>query len=391
MGTARVREKRWTSGSPGSAKWDTLEVVNKPLANYVKTEDWVGLPKTDNTFTLNRRVIERGSTVNGGFQHLGKPAIYRAHRPSCMITPMPYARLVGRFRPVTTAVSNAHPGNPDVSVPNFLFELKDVPGMLKHAGRMARRLSKNAGHPPITQIARYLDSPKANAEDWLAFNFGWVPFFSDLASISDLAASMEKRMRLHKKLAKNRYVSRRRDIGRNVEVEVDGRYPYDTWALNNIWATATTTYSSERWVVAKWLYMANFPYSTPTNADPMRALKEVLGLEVTFQTVWDAIPWSWLVDYFTDLSDMINARSNKAGLQLFSVCTMTHNRARRVITPRPSKAGVTAGPVVILSEQKLRTVGLPLLPSLNLSYLSARQLGNLAALKVASNRQLSYF
>lgn len=392
MSTARVRTFISPRGSAGLAYFSGgASASNSPYASRVVISDVIGNPKGDNPFFLSRKKLLRIGRINGSRKYLSYDIIYRNAVPDCVhdgsIIP-PATPFMGLTKALNSKIQDGNPGSSDFSLPNFLFELKDVPGMLKHAGRRARDLSKSLGHPPVRQVPSLMRREKRLAEDWLNYNFGWVPFFSDLSEIAGLADNLAKTHNmLRKATERSGYISRKAELGSELHMDTQPNFHYESFVLSPWYATATTATETKQWAVTKWK-SEPYPYKSISDDKSRRALRLALGADLSFENVWNALPWSWLVDYFTDLSDIINIRSNRFGIGYDSTCLMTHVKAIRVVHPKPDPQGYRkAGPSAGLHETKKREVlSLSNLPSSGLSLLSGRQLGNLAALSVAKIR-----
>jgi hypothetical protein len=209
-----------------------------------------------------------------------------------------------------TAVAICKPTNPVADTSTFLGEiLKDG-------------LPKLAGHTLWKD--KTLTARKAGGE-FLNVEFGWLPMISDMRSIAHGIT--------HAQTVVDQYV---RDAGRQVrrqfsfpvektrtEIEYEG--PNSGYGYLNPPSTTllfsmgqgrtveTRTRSVHRW------FSGAFTYHLPTSltnviGDPEIALKakQVLGLELTPETVWNLTPWSWAVDWFSNTGDVISNLSDWA-------------------------------------------------------------------------------
>lgn len=277
------------------------------------------------------------------------------------------------FKSVNVAMANSHPGEPAVSLPNFIFELKDLPRMYKHA---AERLGKKHPKPPPKPKSP-ADKTKDRADDYLAYTFAWAPFISDIFKMAEVAKWTRDRARLIRKSQAIGFVSRERTCGDFRHSQIFGGQP---WALNGS-STRVDNYTARRWVNTRWQYNGNLPIETSLSAQQSRLVPAALGLSISFQQMWDAMPWSWMVDYFTDLSSIISVHENRAGFSFFGGCYMTESRTVSTFTPEPGHP--VQGPVVSTLTKKERMPHAPFLHDVGLNFLSGRQLTTLSALTVS--------
>nr|UJQ84966.1 MAG: hypothetical protein 1 [Leviviridae sp.] len=86
----------------------------------------------------------------------------------------------------------------------------------------------------------------------------------------------------------------------------------------NVHKTTKRTISSHiRWY-------ALFPMSRLTDSEIDRKIKAaILGYDINPYTIWQLIPWSWLIDYFTNLGDLLKGCSNMYEIRHDPVNVMT--------------------------------------------------------------------
>ena len=280
---------------------------------------------------------------------------------------------------INSAIAKSHPGEPAVSIPNFLFELKDVPMMLKHAFGRARMLNEAAKTDRWQEAKQYLNSPKAKGEDWLNWHFGWKPLLSDLWSIYNISRAVRQRALMLEKWNRG-YISRRFRIPDQHETVVA---PLDTFDTNfGLRGTSVIHKTSRRWVVSRWR-VQDRAYEAMSSNDNLRLYAAAMGLDIGLSQVWDAMPWSWLVDWFTGIGDVIHAKQNRMGIRFKSACSMIHKTQERTLTLNKTTGLTASGPLVSVKESKQRLLVAPSLFNIvGLNYLNPTQLGTLAALLV---------
>ena len=121
----------------------------------------------------------------------------------------------------------------------------------------------------------------------------------------------------------------------------------------------------------------------------------MLGLNAANVTlnIWNALPWSWLIDYFANVSDYLGANQIGRSAVASRACIMTHRRinyTHGAVIGKPGKLSgqLTLSPGSVLSEQKTRTiVSPPVLPTIQIPALSGHQLSILGSLAVLRRRR----
>jgi hypothetical protein len=343
-------------------------------------EDYNDNPGGNNPFHLER-IVDNVSPLNGTDIYAGtritlvnvNSGIRADAAPSHYSSPMPSTASIQ---------ARMSPSKPHVSLPNFLFELKDLPGMSKQLVGFgsnlgtAVQLIKQGGDGLLGRSAR------TYADMQLAVSFGWAPLLADLGSMIGFSQAFERRRTEIERM------NRKGGLRKSIKLS---SYVRDTAVTRNkavfgrgnvtIRATETLTGRTDRWATSRWKPM--FPYSAPyTDAD---IAASILGLSFNRapKVIWDALPWSFLVDYFTNIGDVLENVSNMLRYDCYRICVMTHTkkRAQYSVTYR-SYAG-TGHDGSMDTEVKTR---LALAPSLTPSFdnvMSMGQLSNLVNLGIA--------
>ncbi len=214
----------------------------------------------------------------------------------------------------TKAIANYNPNAPEVDLPLFLFEFKDFPKMLKHLGDL------------LHKVDNAYDLYKSVGPDAiLAWNFGWAPLFSDLMSLASLGRLLDKRQDQLRNMEKKKKVRRSLGSGSSSSSAPDvfigvgaanGNYP----------STYETDY--EVWFVSRPRLVDQLPGTAPGLWD---SIDQVLGLELSYSTLWNMLPWSWLIDYFVNVGNFLDAYRGHIRWHLGNTYVMYHSTRKRVI------------------------------------------------------------
>jgi hypothetical protein len=268
---------------------------------------------------------------------------------------------------------------PSVDVPVFLFELRDLPGMVKHLGDRiirAKAFLKGAGK-------RY--SKELVAEDWLALNFGWKPLIQDLGHMLDFVGDVDKRLLYLDRLYSERGLRRKQTVWKkDISMAPKELYVGPLYA-NNCRVRLSFDGQCERWVSVHWT-PASKPKFVTDDEKLTLARKIVWGFNtIDAASLWEAMPWSWLFDWFGSVGDFLDAHRNGVPCQATEVCVMTHVVVRvKDVTYLSNPYGAKVTPFwKPIHERKFRDVASSLTaPSFHLPFLSGKQLSILSALAI---------
>lgn len=341
-------------------------------------EDIVGNPTGENPFTLNSFYVTSSPSLNGK-----KGAVELENvTPSCVTSPA-YSHInLTNFRSVADGIRGSHPGEPAVDIPNFTYELKDLPHMLKHAGDRAKSLwdavSRNKPKGATARdVSNYMRNPKNPAQDFLHWNFGWRPFFSDLADLAGITKEMDARRRMMRSLLtkKASHITRRAGLGSKSGSSVtSGTYNSHGYGIAGKHYKNTV---HTRWCVSHFTY--NPLVFQSAESSNWRLLAMATGVDTSLTHLWDVMPWTWLLDWFTDASSVIHSYNNRWGIGFKNASVMNHLYTTQSTVPEPHPFG--GGPASWVYESKNRA---PTVPSLTLpdgmNYFNQGQLTTLAAL-----------
>jgi hypothetical protein len=288
-------------------------------------QDTADLPNSDTPFNLTKVTIE-GSTQSGrsGTGMLdSKPSVIR-------VTDYPFPTIswkesVDSF--YSRMVAGTAPNKPLWSAPTFLAELKDFGTIVKDIrygfalvtafrNRNGRERASKGWHDdrgtPEQVISWVKDQSLgagisygrkvANAK--IAIDFGYSPYVSDVLTLLGCFAAVEAR---RKQLAslKERGVVTRMWKGQPF-VEQSSRFQRNLTTEGNVWCTQTTV--GEMWGQIKWFTGHNT--SLPSTYRDL--LSDMLGLHPRnlIPTLWEIMPWSWMIDYFSNVGDIVNSIAN---------------------------------------------------------------------------------
>lgn len=268
------------------------------------------------------------------------------------------------------AIANMNPNTPVVDFPVFLGELKDLPHMVKQIGDLIRSRGKKR--------------PSA-ADAHLAYAFGWRPLISDLMKMISLTEATEKRQKYLQRLAKGTRIKRKLGSGSG---DLIGPSTL-TWA-GATGSAVTGYYTSSDWTAwyTAWAkYNGTIPSMDALHAAAFRAVVGMTGPSLS--QAWELLPWSWLMDYFTNFGAYLQATRGGLPFTWSNLCIMRRTVAERrdYVVFNPQKLDFQPG--LRTSEFKERKVfNYTPLPAFRQQVLSWSQLAILGSLAASRSNQL---
>jgi len=291
----------------------------------------------------------------------------------------------------TTAISRTEPTNNVINLTTFLGEIlrEGIPrakfDLWKERTGDLKQLRKAAG------------------DDYLNVQFGWKPLLADITDFMSGVRNLNKLINQYKRDA-GRQVRRRYSfppvqsfsesvVLENATVAIVGggrNSLLDSTRRGQVVRSRETTV--RRWFSGAFTYHLPDPGSWQSEHSGLAA--KFLGVDITPETLWELAPWSWAVDWFTNVGDLIhNAnRWSADGLVLRYGYVMEHSVVRDTYTHIGGNGFVSINANVFpeaytfCTETKLRRRATPFGFGVNLSALTSQQNAIIAALGLSHLR-----
>lgn len=289
----------------------------------------------------------------------------------------------------TQAAARMSPNRPHVDLPVFLFELKDLPGMLKDVqswGKslpQAMRLIRLAGEHLIRVTSQKYTERTARTlgSGLLSYQFGWKPLLDDLLSMTEFSDAFERRKKQLRNLYTENGLRRRINIDSASASFVSA---YKSFHSNqySLGGKDSVVTEARRWATSRW-FAPNGTQAPSDDDMTMATVRTLLGLNLDVATLWAALPWSWMIDWFTDMGDYLDIHRNTVPVYCEGVCTMTETKtiSTRIITSKSKD--ITGGSGRFMRTTKNRTfASFSPIPS-SLKFIEVGQVGILASISVA--------
>lgn len=215
-----------------------------------------------------------------------------------------------------SAWSKFKPNRPTADAAVFLAELRDVPRMLKTSAKGFADIWRSMGGAR-TGLMR----PKSVADHFLNTQFGWLPFLNDLRKFYRTWHTLDAKMKRIKRM-NGQWEKRGGNVlteNREAVVKESSATSGHTPTLSSYYYPQGATSSGHYQIVVSFQrriwFEAAFKYYIPewkfeSNAWKAATVANLFGLMPNPSVVWEATPWSWLVDWFTNAGDCISNMSD---------------------------------------------------------------------------------
>jgi len=269
------------------------------------------------------------------------------------------------------------PNPQDASMGVFLAELREIPTIPLGIKNFRRLLRSN---------------PKWMAKDYLNYTFGWKPLINDLQKFVRTSQNFEKTIR---QLARDNGQPVRRkgpihtDTTTSV-VETTGtgyppglRPPINALFFVGPWKKTVT----QSLTVSYW-FSARFRYYIPDLGTPAwqeRVARQLYGADLTPSLAYQLLPWSWALDWHTNIGDTIANFSAAPAENLTAdyAYVMEH---RRIDTQTVYQFNTVSGPktcsTTMVQESKYRLPASPFGFGVTWDGFTPKQVAIMAALGV---------
>lgn len=224
-----------------------------------------------------------------------------------------------------------NPSRPGVTPFSLAQDLLDIPKQLKDVGRLIRS-------------PKSLLSVREVANQNLGVQFGWLPLFQDVKDLLGLGEAIHKRNGELQRLYSSKGLKRRLQLGVDNAV-ASGDVSSDSTILYHIVQHVSTRTERQRWGTVRWLPNI-VPGHRPSDAEIFKQAKRVaLGLSVegVIAGSWDLLPWSFLIDYFTNAGKYAQQFSNTVPATPTSACIMTKTETFQNYLPVNRPPEITGG------------------------------------------------
>jgi hypothetical protein len=356
----------WISGgaTQTQTRFDSCaDSHGRPVIDSTFSSDqWDGTyPHLDGTVIPSNRT-SNSSTVYDGSQYSGIPTAL--------------AGLVNPAGPngwMLDLVAGTNPSRPVTNIPIWAQNIAELPKMVKQLGDLLKKPSGAA-------------NPKGAASTYLGYSFGWSPLIDDLSKLLDFQSYVNKRNKELNQLYLGKGLRRRITLNSDSS-NVNIRSQTATYANAIIVVDDSLAIQSEQWATIHW--KPTTPPSYHPQDEELNSLSKqlVLGLtpEGIAKGVWDVIPWTWLLGWFTNLGKYTLAHSwtvpaDHSGGCLMRKCTGTWSANGCTVSAALSSSVTASGSLT--RTLRGRSLGTAVTVGANMPYLDMWRLSILGSLYV---------
>lgn len=272
---------------------------------WEQCNDTVGVPLQDHPLTITQRDNRGFNTLNGFKDQGGGSYISYDNKLPDLHTNVTHLSTsvptVGARALQLRARTN--PSREEVSIPNFIHELKDLPGMLKDIGQIKTHLASFRSLPKGLKTS-------ANAN--LAVQMGWLPLVSDIRKLVQFQSLVDKRVVELNRLYSSTGLKRRQVLYTEVQSSHDPSKAIESGLGTFLYVREYKVTRLKSWGTIRWRPTA-VPKDLRRQDLGKLARKLVFGLGhngIDAYQAWNAIPWTWLADWFTNVDDYLLAHRN---------------------------------------------------------------------------------
>lgn len=324
MGTERTRTRRRRVSSLGTADlWYNDNVITHwgsssvPLDNEF-CRDWIGdlRPYPDHPLYLEKKEVKQvvaNGTIdinwNGAYMLYQNYRWLRSDAGNCPLPPVPdWVDYKNR------ALISLSPNIPPVDVANFIFELRELPRLLQSLGKWIRRDIKPSDVP----------------SEFLGWHFGWKPLINDIMGLLQFAESWEKRLRvLYRAGRKGHY--RGKLLNESEITSLTSLYIQVSIRQGTVLRKLLTE-------LEVWFTVSLDPKDTkglPTYEEKFvnQFLKPILSSSNPLASVWNSLPWTWMIDYFGTIGSWIEASGGRLPYDVIDMNIMFHSIDTEIFEP----------------------------------------------------------
>lgn len=261
----------------------------------------------------------------------------------------------------TTAVARTNPSRAYVDVPANVLELGELTQLVHELGKSAL---------------------KNFARTNLYYQFGIAPLVGDIVKLISFNDQVHRRIAEIERLQSPRGLRRTISLDSLTNtVNVSNEYlQTGGFIAKNSWQKL-----GKRQIKAHVRWKAGGNLAKINQREMcLLAKKALLGITIDFATLWEAVPWSWMIDWGTNLGEYLKTQRNIIPAELIGVWLMKHTTTS-IDIPSFSTQDENISAISVRKETKTRERGF-VTPEAHFPFLSGNQMGLVTSLWVSKSR-----
>lgn len=231
------------------------------------------------------------------------PLGYSVNMPTDPRTYYPAPDLATCNQKAWEILAGTNPSSPHMNLLSFTAELKDIPSLVKDWGRgLLRKVAK--GH--------------------LSWRWCLKPMIGDIFKMIQFVETANKRFAELRRLRDGKTIRKRVGLGTDHSATI----PYRV-LLNSdgaaVYGWRQDRYTRKMWGSAEWKIQ---PDSYIINMEDRKLMKftrrmlKGLTTQGALEAAWELVPWSWFVDWFSNVGTLMSATNNSVGCTWGRLCLM---------------------------------------------------------------------
>lgn len=211
-------------------------------------------------------------------------------------------------------LADTNPFRYDVSIPIMLSEFLEASTLLKLASNNALSLVGSAH---------------------LNWVFGWKPLLEDMKTLAKITTAVEIRIREFNKLLAKGGITRRKRLQSGGDSFPPSTQSVFSNSMVEIHADVSYSFRTKVWGSVRWVPDRLDTVEIDKLTQFNKALLIALDLQVPdASTLWEAVPWTWLVDYFVNVGDVLQAIEASDLVIPTEICLMRHRTVTTISKPK---------------------------------------------------------
>jgi hypothetical protein len=345
--TARYRSRDLRSQLVGYYKASPLtpvQTLSVPVGLQEEMTDTHGQPTTVNPLDAYQTIVSYPTLSGQRLNSMGVVTRYFDHYPIGYRPGVtdPRTQFPAYSFPELSALawqilSETNPSAPHVSLPSFIGELKDFVGLIKGSGESVLDLFRGSKKAKqfLTGIggwkyASFKDSLRRSqwasnvGQGYLSWRWALRPLYNDLRNLLKFTNAVNQRLAWLHHLSQGKVLKRRCSLGTSVVHLSPANVTLHSQGTI-IHGTRQVSHYAKAWGTAQWKLVPG-SLVPQMGHGPLTKLSAALAGGFTsheaLATAWQLCPWSWFADWFTNLSDTIQATNNTIGCTWGNIALM---------------------------------------------------------------------
>jgi hypothetical protein len=269
----------------------------------------------------------------------------------------------------TNGAARTNPSRPYVDVPVNILELGS---RIRGISEFGRNFFRDSGYRSGRNVAQHAGNVN------LLYQYGLAPIVGDIVKLTNFRDQLQRRMLELERLATPNGLRRTLTLGAWSTSFTQTR----VMQSNQFFWTAPVTRVTRQTIRGHFRWVPENTFSSMSTTERQwSAIRALQGLTVDGSTLWESMPWSWLIDWGSNVGDWFKANRNIIPATL-SGCHIMRETVTDLSFPSVSfGANGSQSPGKLRHTTKSRRPSF-VAPIAHFPFLSGNQVGILASLAV---------